>query len=193
MAEQDRRVRRTRRVLRDALFELIFEKGYDRVTVQDVLDRADVGRSTFYAHYRDKEALLLAAFDELSDELRDEFGTPAPGADPTLPAEAVFRFAYGRQPAFRALCGKRGGDVVQRHLHRLLAELLTAHLRLDAPVPSDLVAEFCTSATLGLLGWAIDNDFPHDAGWLAATYRRLAEPGLTALLGSGFRLPTSSG
>jgi AcrR family transcriptional regulator len=185
MAEQDRRVRRTRRVLRNALFELIFEKGYDRVTVQDVLDRADVGRSTFYTHYRDKEALLLAAFDELSEELRDEFDTPAPDADPAVPAEAVFRFAYGRQPAFRALCGKRGGEVVQRHLRRLLAELLTAHLRLDAvapPVPADLVAEFCTSATLGLLGWAIDNDFPHDADWLAGTYRRLAEPGLTALL-----------
>ena len=185
MAEQDRRVRRTRRVLRDALFELIFEKGYDRVTVQDVLDRADVGRSTFYAHYRDKEALLLAAFDELSAELRYEFDARAPGADPTVPAEAVFRFAYGRRPAFRALCGKRGGEVVQRHLHRLLTDLLTAHLRLDAPappVPADLVAEFCTSATLGLLGWAIDNDFPHDADWLAATYRRLAEPGLTVLL-----------
>ncbi|MFI5610347.1 TetR/AcrR family transcriptional regulator [Amycolatopsis sp. NPDC051903] len=185
MAEQDRRVRRTRRVLRNALFELIFEKGYDRVTVQDVLDRADVGRSTFYAHYRDKEALLLAAFDELSEELRREFGTPMPGADPARPADAVFRFAYGHQPAFRALCGKRGGDVVQRHLRRLLADLLTEHLGLDTvglPIPADVVAEFCTSATLGLLDWAIDNGFPHDATWLAATYRRLAEPGLTALL-----------
>ncbi len=185
MADQDRRVRRTRRVLRDALFELIFEKGYDRLTVQDVLDRADVGRSTFYTHYRDKEALLLAAFDDLSADLRQELDPPLPGGRPGLLAEAVFRFAYRRQPAFRALCGKRGGEVVQRHLHRLLTELLTAHLRLDAvdpPVPADVVAEFCTSATLGLLGWAIDNGFPHDAEWLAGTYRRLAGPGLTDLL-----------
>src|SRR5262249_7239093 len=51
----DRRVRRTRELLRGAFRELIHEKGYDRITVQDILDRADVGRSTFYAHYRDKE------------------------------------------------------------------------------------------------------------------------------------------
>ena len=47
-------LRRTRQLLREALVELILEKGYDAVTVQDVLDRADVGRSTFYAHYREQ-------------------------------------------------------------------------------------------------------------------------------------------
>src|ERR1044072_8198486 len=143
MAEQDRRVRRTRRMLRDALFALVFEKGYDRVTVQDVLDRAAVGRSTFYAHFRDKEALLLAGFDELSDELRRELAA-LPGADPMVPADAVFRFAYERERGFQAMCGKQGGDVVQRHLRKLLAELLAAHLRLDEaepPGPAHVVAE----------------------------------------------------
>src|SRR5689334_24059575 len=61
----DRRVRRTRRLLREALLALVAEKGYDRVTVQDVLDRADVGRATFYAHFRDKDDLLVSGFDEL--------------------------------------------------------------------------------------------------------------------------------
>jgi len=181
----DRRVRRTRRTLQDALFALIFEKGYDRVTVQDVLDRADVGRSTFYAHFRDKEALLLAAFDSLSEDLRGGLGTTAPGDDPALPAEALFRFAYERQRSFRALCGKQGGEVVQRHLRRLLTELLMAHLCLgkEKPdVPAEVIVEFCTSATLGLLGWAVDNGFPRDAAWLAAAYRRLVEPGVRAVL-----------
>ena len=181
MAQQDRRVRRTRRLLREALFALIFEKGYDRVTVQDVLDRADVGRSTFYAHFRDKEALLLAAFDSLSEELRSELGATA--SDPARPAEALFHFAYARQPAFRALCGKRGGQAVQRHLRRMLTELLTAHLRLgESAVPAEVVVAFCTSTTLGLLGWAVDNSFPHDAAWLTAAYRRLVEPGVHAVL-----------
>ncbi|MBO0803611.1 MAG: TetR/AcrR family transcriptional regulator [Nocardiopsaceae bacterium] len=59
MPGTDRRVRRTRALLHQALIELILEKGYGRITVQDILDRADVGRSTFYSHYRDKDALLL--------------------------------------------------------------------------------------------------------------------------------------
>lgn len=48
----DRRVRRTRRALQDSLTSLILEKGYDAVTVEDITDRADLGRTTFYLHYK---------------------------------------------------------------------------------------------------------------------------------------------
>ena len=58
-ARPDRRVARTKRQLSKALIELILEKGYDHVTNQDILDRADVGRSTFYAHYESKDVLLV--------------------------------------------------------------------------------------------------------------------------------------
>ncbi len=64
----DRRVQRTRQLLQDALVSLIQEKGYEAVTVQDILDQANVGRSTFYAHFRDKEELLLSRFEHLRSE-----------------------------------------------------------------------------------------------------------------------------
>jgi AcrR family transcriptional regulator len=63
VAKSDRRVRRTRRGRIDAFLGLVAEKGYEKITVQDILDRADIGRPTLYAHYRDKEALLLACFE----------------------------------------------------------------------------------------------------------------------------------
>jgi hypothetical protein len=66
----DRRVRRTRE--RSALLSLIQEKGYDRIKVQDILDRADVGRSTFYAHYRDKDDLLQSGFEDVRAALAAE-------------------------------------------------------------------------------------------------------------------------
>jgi AcrR family transcriptional regulator len=56
----DRRIRRTRAALRQALIGLVLERGYDAVTIRDVVDRANVGRSTFYAHYPSKEDLLTA-------------------------------------------------------------------------------------------------------------------------------------
>lgn len=59
----DRRVERTKRQLKKALGELLSERGYDEVTVQDIVDRADVGRSTFYAHFESKEDLLFAGLD----------------------------------------------------------------------------------------------------------------------------------
>ncbi|HEU5110633.1 MAG TPA: TetR/AcrR family transcriptional regulator [Micromonosporaceae bacterium] len=187
---EDRRVRRTRRAIGEAFVALVLEKGYERVTVQDVLDRADVGRSTFYAHFRDKESVLIAAFDGLRDELRADLAATAPGAppDPTGTVGAVFAHAYGRRAVFRALCGRQGGNVVHRHLRRLVGDLLREHLRphlaaAGGDIPVDVAAEFYTSAALGLLTWWVDHDFRPGPVRMARLYQRLAAPGLLA--GSG--------
>ncbi|QYN32421.1 TetR/AcrR family transcriptional regulator [Pseudonocardia sp. DSM 110487] len=192
-ANQDRRVRRTCRILHEALISLVLEKGYERITVQDILDRADVGRSTFYAHFRDKEALLVAGFDTMRDELRRDLDAMRPGvqpADPTSPAAAVFGHAYRNRRVYRAMCGKRGGNVVRRHLHGVIGGMLREHLRphlaaAGSDLPVDVVAEFCTAAMLGLLVWWVDQDFPHGPAELASMYRRLAAPGVLAALGHG--------
>ena len=184
----DRRTRRTRRVLHEALITLILEQGYDRITVQALLDRADVVRSTFYAHYRDKDALLLSCFEDMLAELRDAVTAIAPGvpANPARPAEIIYEHAYHNRRVYRALCGRQGGTVVQRYLHRLVVDLLRDQLRTyltSAELPAELVAEFYTSATLGLLVWWIDQDFPHDPAWLAGACHKLAMPGLLAAVG----------
>jgi AcrR family transcriptional regulator len=190
MAEQDRRVRRTRRIIGDAFAALIQEKGYARVTVQDILDRADVGRSTFYAHYRDKESLLTAAFEDLRDDLRTDLVALTPGVppSPTSPTGALFEHAYQRRAIYRALCGRQGGDIVHRHLHHLVGDLLREHLRphLDAAgsdLSVDVVAEFYTSAALGLLTWWVDHNFRPGPARMAHIYHRLAAPGVLAALG----------
>ena len=59
----DRRVRRTHRRLKEALLELIEERDYERVTIEDITERADVARSTFYSHFSSKEELLFSGFD----------------------------------------------------------------------------------------------------------------------------------
>lgn len=63
----DRRVLRTRDTLGDALFALMQEKTFDDITVQELLDRAGVGRSTFYTHYRDKEDLFMSDVEDFLD------------------------------------------------------------------------------------------------------------------------------
>src|SRR5262245_17355252 len=73
----DRRVRRTRRALQEALIGLMTEKSYEAVTVQDVIDRADVGRSTFYTHYTDKDKLLRDSIAVLRS-LVEQPVTPGP-------------------------------------------------------------------------------------------------------------------
>src|SRR5690349_22765699 len=66
-----RQVQRTRQHLEEACIALILEKGYEAVTIQDILDRANVGRSTFYVHYRDKEDLLMSRFQALQQAFEE--------------------------------------------------------------------------------------------------------------------------
>jgi len=173
---EDRRVRRTRRTLHDALLALVLEKGYEQITVQDILDRADIGRSTFYAHYRDKDALLFTSFEDLQVQLQAELGPPGEVTDAARPAEVLFDHAYRYQRIYRALCGRSGGALVHRHLHRLICDLLRAHLgATGTDIDLEVAAEFHASAALGLLVWWIDAGFPQGPGWLGATYRTLAQ------------------
>ena len=61
----DRRVQKTRQILQQAIVELVVEKGFESIKVQDILDKANIGRTTFYAHYQDKGELLHACFEEV--------------------------------------------------------------------------------------------------------------------------------
>jgi AcrR family transcriptional regulator len=183
----DRRVRRTKELLRGALLAAILDKGYERVTVQDIIDRADVGRSTFYAHFRDKEDLLFYGLEEL----RAAFDPAAqvPGRSPTL---TVFEHFYASREVWQAMAGRRGAETFVRYLHRLLADLLRSHLRSRCPqgetqVPLEAVVEFATSTLIGLgARWWHEQDEPLSPKEMDGLYRRLTEPGIRA----GLRPPT---
>jgi AcrR family transcriptional regulator len=159
--------------------------------VARILGPSRPGRSTFYTHFRDREALLVACFDNLRDELRREIDTMTPGAsrpDPACPAAAIFAHAQRRRPVYRALCGKQGGNIVIGHLHELVRGLLQEHLQphLDAAgsdMPVEVAAEFYATATVGLLSWWVERDFPYEPSHLTQMYRRLATPGVHAILG----------
>jgi len=191
---EDRRVRRTRRTLQRALIALMRERGYRRLTVQDILERADIGRSTFYAHFRDKDALLLSSFEDLAGDLRAAVDALEVGRmpdDPAHPSTALFAHAYQHQDIYRAVCGQAVvGTLVERYLHDTISAVLRGHLgpHLDATgsaLPADLVSEFATSALVGSLMWWVAQDFPHDPVWMARAYGSLANPGVMAAVSAG--------
>lgn len=181
----DRRVRRTRDHLFQALLDLILEKGYERVTVQDIIDRADVGRSTFYAHYRDKEELMLSGFEELRPAFEASFST---GESPSL---LVFRHAGQYRHIYKAMAGKRGGQIVIRHLRQLLVDLYRESLETRRPlgvrpeVPLEMAVEFLVSALIGTLQWCVDLDDPSTPEELQRMFLTLADPGFEAAFGVG--------
>src|SRR5215212_4388 len=100
----DRRSQRTRQLLSAALLALMLEKRYDAITVQDIIDRANVGRATFYAHYFDKEDLLMSDITRVLDELSGHVVAGAPGTPRPLPRlTAFFRHVQEHQTLYQAL------------------------------------------------------------------------------------------
>jgi AcrR family transcriptional regulator len=183
----DRRIRRTRTLLHQALIELILEKGYGRITVQDILDRADIGRSTFYSHYRDKDALLLdGGLDHLKAMIADAAaGDPdAAGAQTPLlhPALVIFRLADGNRRLYRALIGGRGSELAARTARTMLSAVFAEHLRTRLPARDgpqlDITVAFLVNGLMGLLTWWLDNQAPLSAEQMHDRFEQLATHGI---------------
>jgi AcrR family transcriptional regulator len=183
----DRRVRRTKDLLRGALLSLIKEKGYERITVQEIIDRADVGRSTFYAHFRDKEDLLVYGLEELREPFTSATGgnSRRQGTDAS-PSLTVFEHFATYHDVWKAMAGRRGAEVFVRYLHEFLTELVRDQFRARAPhgptqVPVDALVEFAVSTLLGLgMRWWQLGEAPYSARDVDQIYRRLTEPAIQA-------------
>src|SRR5215831_9099556 len=180
---EDRRVRRSRRLLQEALLQLVLEKGYDKVTVQDILDRADVGRATFYAHFRDKDDLLVSGSEQLREVLREQMAAflAAGGEQPTerlVVTRVLFEHAARNRQLYRALIGNRGGGVILRQAQRDLTALFREHLeqaaaqqRVQPAAPVEIVVQYVVGALLALLTWWLDNDLGYSPAQMSAAFQ----------------------
>ena len=106
--KEDRRSRRTRKLLGDALVSLILEKSYDSITVRDIVERANVGRSTFYAHYYDKEDLFRSEFDELLSALGIHVELMDEERHQLVPSLELFRHIQEHHQLYKALIWGKG-------------------------------------------------------------------------------------
>jgi AcrR family transcriptional regulator len=177
----DRRVRRTRQAIQRALVELTLEKGYDQVTVSDLIRRADVGRLTFYAHFDGKQAVLQAGLGELT------FLHAVPRADGPLFAftRMMFEHVRDQRDLVRALLGRRSGRAVMAHGEQVLRaavrdELLARGVR--ASTSLDLVVTGVVGALMALLTTWVDGEISATPAELDAAFRATVVPGMRALL-----------
>jgi AcrR family transcriptional regulator len=190
----DRRVRRTRELLRAALLSLIEEKGYAAITVQDILDRADVGRSTFYAHFTDKEDLLRNGFDEFRSTTLAEMhsaGASAGGKVEFLePMLSVFRHVEEHRARWKPLAGKGGAELVIRLLQERVVDLVREHLRSQLPemrgrrreTELEAAVQFLVGSSMGLINWWLENEVECSAEELHSIFRGLSVQGVRRFL-----------
>src|SRR5256885_2947515 len=101
--KEDQRVRRTRDRLGDAMMALLVEKPFDDITVQEVLDRAGVSRSTFYAHFKDKNDLFLSDSDEFLEDLATALSRFGDKSERVAPVQELFAHIGEVRPFYNAL------------------------------------------------------------------------------------------
>lgn len=178
-SRDDRRVRRTHKALHGALVELIVERGWDGFSVQDLCERADVGRSTFYLHFADKDEVLDGAFAHVGEELRAHLASSG-ASRPLAFSRGLLEHAHGHLRVYRAWVGRRAGHVVQAKLRALVLELVREDVatRLPAGSRRDAVAAFLAGAFFELLIWSLEARPATTPEETDALFHELAAPAL---------------
>jgi AcrR family transcriptional regulator len=185
----DRRVARTRATLQHALNSLILKKGYEAITIKDICDAANVGRSTFYAHYKSKDDLKRSGLEPLRrllvDRQRDARATRRDIRDQSFGFSlAMFEHALGHRDHYRALVGGRGGTVSLGTIRQILCDLvrneLAATVDKDSAdvIPRELVVQYVVGAFMSVMTWWLDGGARLPPQRIDAMFRRLATGGI---------------
>lgn len=171
----DRRVQRTRDLLRRTIIELIREKGYDAITIQDITERANLGRTTFYLHYQSKDDLLLDHHADFMTHFHLNRIPPDQICSDTPQAEMIAflqQFFEGKM-IYLALKQAKDAHVILRGIRETMTHNLIESLRAAFPdslpnMPLDVLANYVAGAQLSLVDWWLTTRTPYTAEQLAA-------------------------
>lgn len=186
------RIQKSRKLLHQALISLILEKSYESITVQQILDRASVGRSTFYTHFRDKDELLIMGFEHLR-EILDDVQRKTPAA--TEPYEkvigfspAMFEHLYEYRNEWKALQrGSQAGIIVRQSIEEMISSLVERQFKAefqkrgknkDSAIPFELFVKYLAATFMSVTSWWLESKNPLAPDAVDNIYRALVTPSL---------------
>ena len=183
----DRRSQRTQRILHEALMALMQDKRYDDITVQDIIDRANVGRSTFYAHYQDKEDLMTSGLMHLMQIMSGLVAMPSKSGETRLfPTQELYEHVQENQNLFRGMVRGRGLELFFEKGQEYWGQKLNADLKARIPqgslpaVPVEVMAQFLAGTFVTMLRWWLDNKMPYSPKEMDEMLQKLVAPVMDA-------------
>jgi AcrR family transcriptional regulator len=194
----DRRVQRTRQALREALLFLMKEKDYNAITVEEITGRANLGRTTFYLHYQDKEDLLLEEFSDLVQQLTEEIGrvTLAEWQQqqklPQRPILMIFQHVADNEELYQLILG---GEGIHQATDRLRSIFVDAANELAkskgeiqqlihaSRIPAHFLAHYFSGALIATIGWWLEGNPAYTPEQIAALFQVMMFPGIKKVLG----------
>ena len=182
--KDDRRIQRTRKLLRDSMLELILDRGYDDISIQDVTDHANLGRATFYLHYREKDDL----FRDLLINMANEFLATLPKQDKkndqvlnVKKLEMLFSYVEDRFDFYRIINMGRSAILTSA----IVADLIKDNFRVFSSteievyenvtgLPFDFLLSYNASTLKSTLFWWLENDMPYTAAEMADMFAKVS-------------------
>jgi AcrR family transcriptional regulator len=174
---------RTIAALRTALIELMHEKHYDSITVQDIIDRANVGRSTFYSHFRDKEDLLIGDWKRFFEMIAFHVDLDAGENGRVAPIEPMMTHIKDMHSLYRAL--ERSGKtdrlfaVGTDYLAQKLEEKIRASIDVSKmTVSPEFSAHLLSLQIFGMLKWWLDRNMTVSPAEMGRMFQEFVGPGI---------------
>ncbi|RLD04962.1 MAG: hypothetical protein DRI32_04825 [Chloroflexi bacterium] len=167
---QDRRIRRTQKLLGEALIALVLERGYKNITIQDVTERADIGYRTYFRHYAGLDELSLDIAQDRLEELYAALNLPEAGEEVVDPVfafresgEALFEHIQKNQKVFQVLLLDNNLRFILEPVMKVACEkseiLLNTLPEPNIAVP--IAANHIIASVFALMRWWLSNDMPH--------------------------------
>jgi AcrR family transcriptional regulator len=162
MEKTDRRVKRTQRLLQNALISLTLEKGYEDVTIRDITDRADVGYTTFFRHFPDKETLLADVLEAMSTEFQTLLTPHSIISSPERMGTLLFEYVEENVDLCRVLLDSTDTMVLLRPVQESGVQEIKTLFRESAPqsIPLELAADHLITSLVMLIRWWLEHEMP---------------------------------
>lgn len=176
-------------MLHQALFSLILEKRYEAISVEDICERANIGRSTFYAHFTSKDDLkrsgLMRLRGELLERHRDASASEQANARPLGFSLPMFEHARDHIHLYRALVGSKGGAIALDTIRQTLGdfvrgEIATAGGKDATGVPREFVVQHIVGAYMAVLTWWLDGGAKTSPQRMDEFFQRLMSDGVVS-------------
>jgi AcrR family transcriptional regulator len=181
MNKTDRRVLRTRRMLRDALFSLVMEKDYSAITIKEIAERADVAYITFFRHYDSIDELLVEGLAEGLLELQSRIERVTREAQ-ELPGgvsegRVIFEHVQERKELYTILLNSQGAHQIRKRVRDTIAGLFQTTCRPlqtnQGIVSGEVAANHIAASILALIEWWLDQDLRYPVERMAQIYYTL--------------------
>jgi AcrR family transcriptional regulator len=189
LQQPDRRTQRTQQTLFDALIDLLKVKHYDAISVKDIIEKANVGRSTFYAHFQTKDDLLKSGFERVLDMLLEQVIFDEANRILTLDSAPLFRHAQIHAELYRTLAWGTGFEVITTQGQASLGEKFGQRFSLlvssdqQPAVPLSALCYSLSGSLLILLKWWLENGMPCTPETMDGIFQQLVMPGIRSALG----------